>query len=209
MKYKFIIWDWNGTLLNDLGSSLASVNDMLTARNMPHIDVKRYKECIGVPIRCFYEKVFDIDNEDYDELLRQYNEGYLYHLKDYGLSDNAEEMLDYFRKCGCKQIIVSSSNNDQLITNVKKYGVYDYFDALLGAEGFHAESKIERAVNYLKNNGAGKAIVIGDLEHDYEMAKEIGADCCLLSTGHEKEEKLRRCGATVIDSLTELYEITA
>ena len=32
LKYKYIIWDWNGTLLNDIGASLASVNDMLAAR---------------------------------------------------------------------------------------------------------------------------------------------------------------------------------
>ena len=41
--YKTIIWDWNGTLLNDIGASLASVNDMLDLRCMPHIDADFYK----------------------------------------------------------------------------------------------------------------------------------------------------------------------
>ncbi len=204
MEYKYIIWDWNGTLLNDVGASLKSVNDMLDMRKMPHIDLKRYKECIGVPIRCFYEQVFDIENENYDELLRQYNEGYLAHLPEFGLSEGAVEMLEYFRKKGCKQIIVSSSNNDQLITNVRKYGIENYFDAILGAADYHATSKIERAVKYLKENGEGKAIVIGDLEHDAIMANELGADCALLTSGHEKEERLRRSGARIIDKLCEL-----
>lgn len=173
---------------------------------MPPIDVERYRECIGTPIRCFYEKVFDLENEDYSEILRQYNEGYLYHLKDCGLTDGAAEALDFFESQGAKQIIVSSSNNAQLCENVKKYGVRERFDAVLGAADFMAASKIERAVDYLKKEGAkrGEVLVIGDLEHDAEMAKEIGADCVLLSSGHEKRERLYAAGTPIINDLYEL-----
>ncbi len=206
IKYTHIIWDWNGTLLNDLGASLASVNDMLEMRGMPLIDVVRYRECIGVPIKCFYEKVFDLENEDYSEILRQYNEGYIYHLKNCSLTDGAAEMLDMLEKNGVKQVIVSSSNNAQLCENVKKYGIWEKFDAVLGAADFMATSKIERAVKYLKKEGAerGKVLVVGDLEHDAELAREIGADCILLSSGHEKRERLYGAKVPVIDNLNEL-----
>lgn len=195
--------------MNDIGASLASVNDMLEIRNMPPIDVERYRDCIGVPIRCFYEKVFDLENENYSEILRQYNEGYLYHLKDCGLGDGAREALDFFEKEGAKQIIVSSSNNAQLCENVRKYGVWKYFDAVLGAADFMAASKIERAVDYLKKEGAKSenVLVIGDLEHDAEMAKKIGADCILLSSGHEKRERLAAANVPVIADFYELTEL--
>ena len=71
LKYKYIVWDWNGTLLDDISASLASVNDMLIKRNMDIIDIVRYKECIGVPIICFYEQVFDLEKEEYEDLLRE------------------------------------------------------------------------------------------------------------------------------------------
>lgn len=204
MKYKYIIWDWNGTLLDDVRCALASVNDMLALRNMPPMDMVRYKEIIGVPIRCFYEAAFDLENEDYDLILKQYNEGYMKHLPEYGLTQGVPEMLDYFKAEGCVQVIVSSSNNEQLTKNVNKYGVADYFDAILGAEGFLAESKVERALNYLDSKGEGKALVIGDLEHDALMAKEIGADCILLTSGHEKPERLYNSGAVVVDKIDEI-----
>lgn len=209
IKYTHIIWDWNGTLLNDIGASLASVNDMLAMRNMPPIDIVRYRECISVPIKGFYEKVFDLENEDYSEILRQYNEGYLYHLKDCGLTDGAREALDFFESQGAKQIIVSSSNNAQLCENVRKYGVRERFDAVLGAADFMATSKIERAVDYLKKEGAerGRVLVIGDLEHDAELANEIGADCILLSSGHEKRERLAAAKVPIINDLHELISI--
>ncbi len=179
---------------------------MLAMRNMPPIDIVRYRECISVPIKGFYEKVFDLANEDYSEILRRYNEGYLYHLKDCGLTDGAHEALDFFESQGAKQIIVSSSNNAQLCENVRKYGVWERFDAVLGAADFMATSKIERAVDYLKKEGAeqGRVLVIGDLEHDAELANEIGADCVLLSSGHEKRERLYSAKAEIVSDLHEL-----
>lgn len=206
IKYTHIIWDWNGTLLNDVSASLASVNDMLCARGMETIDINRYKECISVPISGFYEKVFDLSKEDYSEILRQYNEGYLRHLSVCTLTYGAVEMIEFFASEGAKQAIVSSSNNAQLTENCKKYGIYEKFDAVLGAEGYKAESKIGRAVDYLNKSGAekGKVLVIGDLVHDAELAREIGADCVLLTSGHEHPERLFQSGATVTDSLFSL-----
>lgn len=209
IKYTHIIWDWNGTLLDDISASLASVNDMLERRKMSPIDIVRYRECISVPIRGFYEKVFDLDKEDYSAILREYNEGYLYHLKNCGLSEGAEELLGLFEKAGAKQIIVSSSNNEQLTANVKRYGIWKKFDAVLGAADYMATSKIERAVAYLEKENAkkGEVLVIGDLIHDEEMANKIGSDCILLSSGHEQRERLYSSGAKIIDSLSELKSL--
>lgn len=207
MKYTHIIWDWNGTLLNDIGASLASVNDMLAMRGREPIGVDYYRECIGVPIIKFYEKVFDLPNEDYSVIIKQYNSGYLYHLKDCGLTENAVYVLDYFVKKGVKQAIVSSSNNEQLYANVKKYGIFDRFEAVLGAADYYAGSKIERAVEYLSKSEEYRALVVGDLEHDAEMAAELGADCVLVTSGHENRERLYSANARVISDLKELIFI--
>lgn len=205
-KYKYIIWDWNGTLLDDISASLRSVNDMLEKRGMAPIDKVRYRDCIGVPIRVFYDKVFDMSKEDYNVIIKEYNEGYLNHLPECSLSDGAEELLERFAQEGKKQVIVSSSNNDQLMKNVEKYGVMQWFDSVLGAADYMADSKIDRAVSYLKAHNAGEneVLVIGDLAHDAMLAKEINADCILLSTGHEKPERLASSGARIVDSLREI-----
>lgn len=207
-KYTHIIWDWNGTLLDDFSASLGSVNEMLAARGMEPMDSVRYKECISVPISGFYEKAFDLSKEDYPQLLKEYNDGYARLLADCGLSDGTLEMLDFFGSHGCRQAIVSSSNNELLIKNTKLYGVFEKFDVILGAADFVAGSKIERAQKYLADSGAekGKVLVIGDLEHDAEMARELGADCYLLTSGHEHPDRLQKSGAILIDKLREIKE---
>ncbi len=206
LKYKYIIWDWNGTLLNDIGASLASVNDMLAERGREPINTDYYKECISVPIIGFYEKVFDMEKEDYKLLIKQYNESYLYHLKDVGLTNGTVEALEYFKNNGAKQVIVSSSNNEQVCVNVKKYGILDCFDAILGAGDYFAGSKIERARDYLSKNNAQKdeILVIGDLEHDAEMANILGADCILLTSGHEHPKRLKNAGTPLANDLFEV-----
>lgn len=208
-EYTHIIWDWNGTLLNDLSASLTSVNDMLDLRGLPRIDADFYKECIGVPIRKFYDRVFDMEKEDYSVIIKQYNEGYLLHLADCGLTDGAEKAIEFFRSCGMHQAVVSSSNNDQLCANISKYGLEGCFDAVLGSADFYAGSKIERAKNYLeKTDGkSGRILVVGDLEHDADMAKELGADCVLLTSGHEHISRLERANVPLIDDLYALIEL--
>ena len=206
MKYKYVIWDWNGTLLDDVGAALASVNDMLAIRGREPIDLVRYRECIGVPIIKFYERVFDMANDDYSLIIKQFNEGYARHVLACGLSAGAAEALEFFRKCGARQAVVSSSHSDIVKAGIEKYGIGGYFDAILGASDYFAGSKIERAVEYLSQNGAddGSVLVIGDLEHDAEMAGEIGADCVLLRSGHENPARLEAANAMLIGSLGEL-----
>lgn len=204
--YTHVIWDWNGTLLNDIGASLASVNDMLARRGMAEIDVHRYRECIGIPIKVFYEQVFELEKEDYPALLAEYNAGYMHHLSECGLTEGAEEALGYFRSRGIKQAIVSSSNNEQLQRNTVSFGIADYFEKILGSADYLAGSKIDRARAYLEasSDENQSVLVVGDLEHDADLAAEIGADCVLLSSGHEKPERLKNANVPIIGNLKEL-----
>lgn len=200
MKYNLVIWDWNGTLLDDVSASLRSVNDMLARREMPPITIERYRECIGVPIRCFYEQVFDIENEDYPSLLKEYNDGYEYYVSlDCGVAKGAVGLLEKISKSGAKQIIVSSCEKSQLVAAVVKAGVADYFDAILGADDFFATSKVDRAKEYIAKNYsfAPSVIAVGDLLHDLELACSVGADCVLVESGHEDTNRLHSSNAMI------------
>lgn len=199
MKYDCVIWDWNGTLLDDVSASLRSVNDMLERRGMAPIDYPRYRACIGVPIRRFYEQVFDLSREDYAALLQEYNEGYVHYVNlDCGIAAGGRALLEQIQATGARQIIVSSCEKNQLEAAVKRYGVEQYFDAVLGADNFLADSKVERAVRYLADTYPGtlpRLIAVGDLVHDKDLARAVGADCVLIQSGHEDGARLRESGA--------------
>ena len=50
MKYKNVVWDWNGTLLNDVKVGVNTLNDMLGRRGLPLLSVEDYKEKFGFPV---------------------------------------------------------------------------------------------------------------------------------------------------------------
>lgn len=207
MKYDCVIWDWNGTLLDDVSASLRSVNDMLSRRGMPPIDYPRYRECIGVPIRCFYEQVFDLEKEDYPALLKEYNEGYVHYVNlDCGIAAGGEALLQRIQAAGAKQIIVSSCEKNQLEAAVNRYGVAGYFDAVLGADNFLADSKVARAEQYLAAaypNESPRLIAVGDLVHDGDLAQAVGADCVLVKSGHEDWGRLANSDALLAENVAD------
>ena len=200
--YTHIIWDWNGTLLSDVEASLGSVNDMLAGRGRAAITLEQYKREINIPIRGFYEAFFDLATEDYDAILAEYNKGYEQRLQRCGLTPGVREVLGAARGKNIRQAIVSSSENNLILRWLRHFEILPYFDAVLGAADFLAGGKIERAEQYLAQQkaDAAKVLVIGDLIHDYEMARTLGADCVLFTSGHHGPAQFGNTGARVLDS---------
>ncbi len=56
MKYNTIIWDWNGTLLNDNWLCLDIINEMLIDRDLEELSMLRYKDIFGFPIIRYYQR---------------------------------------------------------------------------------------------------------------------------------------------------------
>ena len=57
MKYTNIIWDWNGTLLNDTELSIKCINTLLKRRSLPLLSAEQYREVFGFPIREYYQRI--------------------------------------------------------------------------------------------------------------------------------------------------------
>lgn len=207
-KITHVIWDWNGTLLNDISASLRAVNAMLEKRNSPPITLEKYRECIGVPISCFYQKVFDMEKENYDEILKEYNNLYEIFLEDCGLAHGAPEVMSSLCEKGIVQLILSSSEKNQLLRQAEKRNVLQHMNAVLGSDDFFSASKTERARSYFEKEGivSKNVLIIGDLTHDYEMARELGCNCLLLTTGHHDSERLQKSGAKTISAVREILK---
>lgn len=61
-----IIWDWNGTLLDDLDMCVSIINDLLKNRKMPLLDHYSYKEAFAFPVEKYYRTIgFDFEKEDF------------------------------------------------------------------------------------------------------------------------------------------------
>lgn len=204
--YSHVVWDFNGTLLDDLDVAIAAVSDMLARRNMPAMTRQRYYESMEMPIIRYYEKIFDLKQDPFEVLSREFVEGYEKHFSLARLADGAGEAVAHFARLGARQVIISSFEQGRLRAMARELGIAGCFDGILGADNIRSESKVERATRWLEDSGAagGSILVVGDLVHDWEMARALGADCVLLDCGHQAREDLLRCGCPVIHSLRQL-----
>ena len=102
---KTIIWDWNGTLLDDLELSLDSVNVLLEERNLPKLTVERYKDIFGFPVVNYYVKAgFDFEKEAFEIPAKKYVKLYAAGANDLRLFPDATETLNFFKDCLPKEL---------------------------------------------------------------------------------------------------------
>jgi len=209
MRYHNILWDWNGTLIDDAVTSLDCVNDMLTEMSKPLITLEQYYTYVETPIIGFYRHILEENELDFPKISKSFHESYNNRLDETGLAKNAIEVLKTLKDNGAKQYIITATKEESARKLTSDYNVNEYFDGIFGADNTLAESKVERALNFFKadNIDPKDTVFIGDTLHDLETANALGVDCILVTYGHQGREITENSGAVTADSLSEVLNI--
>ncbi|HBG27532.1 MAG: hypothetical protein A2Y10_15630 [Planctomycetes bacterium GWF2_41_51] len=209
MKYKHIIWDWNGTLLNDAWLCVEILNTMLDGRKMKATTLEQYQNHFDFPVINYYLKLgFNFTREEFDAVAREYISSYNSQFHRCSLRIGIVDIINSLKKAGLSQSVLSASQQTSLIDAVERFGLKSFFENISGLEDYYAHSKVDAGKKLMKNLSAhGKEILlIGDTTHDYQVACELGADCLLLPAGHQSRERLAAAGAKVCNNLNEAFE---
>jgi len=209
LKYTHVFWDWNGTLIDDMECALNAVNSILAKRNKEAITKAQYYEYIDTPIKRFYDHIFDFSDITMEEIMDDFNYFYNYHLSDSPLMNGANSVLKELGNYDVIQIILSSSSNAMLLPYAEKTEVIGYFKHILGSPDGYVNGKIERAVQFIKENKINprECVLIGDTLHDFDTATAIGCDCILIPNGHQSREDLVATGAVVAEDISHILRL--
>ncbi len=209
MKYKSIIWDWNGTILNDTSVAFEATNILLQRHDYNTITLDYYRKNIDTPIENFYRKVIDLDKEDMSQLNKEWCILYNELSSKILLHNGVKDVLNDFKNENCNQIVLSAFDTFEILNHAKKFNVEHYFDDILGASNIVMESKLERGKAYMKEHGfePDSTLYIGDTVYDYDTAVALGVDCILMTCGQQSPELLRKCNTIVCDSFEQLKTI--
>lgn len=205
--YSHIIWDWNGTLLDDVNLCISIVNRMLKKRSLNEFNgLEDYQKAFCFPVIDYYKKAgFDFNKESFEDLAEEYMEQYNSRDKeDCTLHNYAEDVVNKISKSGMKQVILSASKKSNLMKQVEYFGIQNYFNDILGISDIYAGSKIDIGMDYISKEKIKKAVLIGDTVHDYETAKALGADCILIAKGHQNKNILSSCKAQMLEDIREV-----
>lgn len=200
-NYDNIIWDWNGTLIDDVDIAVSCINKLLSKYNAPVITTKRYREIFDFPVRKYYSHLgLDLEMNSFEEIRDQY-------VKDYNLNivlnstlfPETEALLHEIKKTK-KQFILSAVSQWHLDSITTHFNVGHFFDERFGVNDHYASGKIARGFELINhaNLNLQKTILIGDTIHDFEVAKELGISCLLLADGHQSHERLKQVTLNVL-----------
>ncbi|MBR7184674.1 MAG: HAD family hydrolase [Clostridia bacterium] len=201
-----VIWDFNGTLLDDLQASVESINVLLAARNLPIFSsLEAYRQNFGFPVEKYYRAIgLDVDGEGFDALAHEWVGEYLARSRTAGLRKGVLPVLEQLHQAGVCQLVLSASEHALLSRQLGDLGIEAYFDAVLGIGDIYAGGKTALARAWRAAHPDARPIFVGDTLHDAEVAAAIGADCVLVTGGHHGRERLESAGVPVIDSFAQL-----
>lgn len=205
-----VIWDWNGTLLNDVEYCLNILNNLLIDNRLRPLTLEQYRDIFTFPVKDYYKKAgFDFSKKSFEELGKVFIDNYERNKYSLNLFHNAFEVLKYFESIGIEQYLLSAYKQDNLEEILEHFCIKKFFKKIKGLDNIYAGGKTELGMSLRKEIFYPKeqVLLIGDSLHDEEVAKEMDIQSILISNGHQSAEKLRSNGALVIDDLKFLKEI--
>ncbi len=206
-KYKHIIWDWNGTIFNDVELGIEIINKLLSERGLKTITIDEYQNLFTIPVKDYYIKLgFDFNKESFEIIGKLWIDEYEKRKYECSLYNGIIEVLEKIYETGIEQSILSAYSQHTLEEMVNYFNLKKYFKYVVGLDNIYAASKLHLGIDLMKKlrNGKGETLLIGDTLHDYEVASEIGADCILVADGHQSKNILLKSGTKVIDNISEL-----
>ena len=210
MEIDTIVWDWNGTLLDDIDVSIETINVLLANRNLPLLNKENYLNVFGFPVQDYYERIgFNFEEEPFDIPAHEYIEGYASAVKQASLHAEVRELLKWFNGQKYRQFILSASEKNSLEMLIEHYGIKQWFISVAGLNNHYAQSKEEIGIRLMKDQRIRpeKTCLIGDTVHDFEVAQAMGCHCILIANGHQSYERLVKTGTTVLYHLSELKAV--
>lgn len=200
-----VLWDWNGTLLDDLTYAIGVRNRTFPAFGLPRIgSVAEYHRQFTFPVRRYYERA-GVTDETFVAVAHAWMAEYVRGFDAVPLHGDAVETLARFAAAGVRQAVLSATRRDMLESQIARFPIRAYFTDVLGLSDIYARSKEAVGLDYLARCGvpAASTLMIGDTLHDAEVARAMGTGCVLVARGHQSRETLLTAGVPVMDTLLE------
>ncbi|WP_329369024.1 haloacid dehalogenase-like hydrolase [Streptomyces sp. NBC_00669] len=207
-----LVWDWNGTLFNDIEAVVGATNASFAELGLPLITAERYRELYCVPVPLFYERLLGRlpSDEEWAVLDAGFERHYLRLAEQCALAEGAAELLASRQASGLTQSLCSLATPQQLLPFVTAHGISGHFVRIDGRSGAAIEGKsgqMARHLAALDGLDGRPVVVIGDALDDAAAAAHVGAFAVLYTGGSHSRASLETAGVPVADSLAEAVEL--
>jgi phosphoglycolate phosphatase-like HAD superfamily hydrolase len=209
-----IVWDWNGTLFDDIDAVVAASNAAFAEIGLAPLTVEQYRETYRIPVIDFYEHRMGrrLAPAEWEQMDACFHLHYTARRDACGLTAGAEGQLSGWAAGGegeRSQSLLSMYGHEDLVPLVRRLGLERHFLRVDGRDGTSAVSgKADYLVRHLAALAAdrvepARTVLIGDALDDARAAAHAGARVVLFTGGAHTRRELERFGAPVADTLAE------
>lgn len=203
-----IVWDWNGTLLDDNDANMAALNQVCVEFGLPTVTLEHWRTVFRRPLRACYTEVLGHEPSDaeWEKVQTIYDTEYQRHLPQCSLVSEAQQALTQWSGRGGSQSLLSMASHEHLEALIRARGLSTHFTRVEGRRfDSAADSKAEHLVRHLAAQGydPARVVLVGDIDDDAHAASAAGAQAVLVARGLMARERLTATGYPVVGSVTE------
>lgn len=205
--FDHVIWDWNGTLLDDAWLCVDVMNKMLCQRGLPGLTQEKYEASFDFPVLDFYCRLgFDFEREAFEKVGIEFVDAYEQRKSECRLRSGAAAALARINLAGVGQSVLSACRHERLLESIEQLGLAKCFNGVFGHVDDYAAGKVDKGRQLARTLGCAmeRVMLVGDTVHDFEVACAMGASCRLLTCGHNSRQRLEACGVPVRSTLSEV-----
>jgi len=214
MKYSYILFDLDGTLIDSKDSVRRSFEYALEKMNYPDPEIFDVDQLLGPPILTSFQEIFGFSLEESVKAYDFYLEEYVEHGQMYGaqLYDGVEETVSKLVEAGCLIGVATTKNERNARKIIKSLPVDIEISRVFGSQSDGSRGDKDQIIlDFLEIHGVmdlSEVLMVGDRFYDIQGAIAVGIDSVGVTYGCGSENELRVAGAThLIATIEELLEI--
>lgn len=203
---RHIVWDWNGTLQDDVQAAVNGINLLLAERGLPLVDVETHRRLFDFPVKNYYAALgFKLENEDWNAMAESFTAAFIAD-KSARLFAGTDEALRRVSSAGIPMSLLSACEENALNGNLQRHGLLGRFAMVRGLGNKSAGTKFDIGRRLFAEIGApfDDVWMIGDTLHDCEVARDSGCQCLLLASGYQSRGRLLASRVPVLESVADV-----
>ena len=206
---KSVIWDFNGTILDDVELATRSMNELLRRRGLPTIDMATHRRVFRFPVFDYYRRLgFNLNGEDQRDISDEFHSVYQAGIGSCSLNPGIADALEYLEKCGIDQFVLSAAQEEMVVSWVRIHGIQGQFKGVYGLSDRLAASKEQRCRDLIEDFDLDPSLTlfIGDTDHDAEVARAVGCRPLVVLQGHQDRFRFDGANCEIYDSFHDLVK---
>lgn len=210
LPMRHVIWDWNGTLADDLPTVVDCVNISLASIGEPPIVADDYRRHYTRPVRLFYDRLLgrEITDTEWASIDVTFHDAYADAALRVPLAEDARAAIAAVAAAGASQSILSMWWHDSLVSEVSRHELEPLMIRVDGNTKDAGETKQRLLEIHLRDLATdNSAVLVGDALDDAHAALSIGIPVVLFNGGSHYRSELEELGVPIADSLLQAAKI--